>query len=176
MCRNTVDERAHSAADWAGECQSAARWSARSCGVFVGKRFRRRQWRADHLGEGTAPPTQRVACGPQGAQACRRVGRSRIAPVRRSATRARCPGQHQEQSPRHTVKRLSRGVCAFLFLLEFLSVESPDCGEEAHVPGIDAVLREESCHDGISVRRHVAWDSAASWGEYGVNSANSIHQ
>ncbi|KAF8277460.1 hypothetical protein TcBrA4_0111520 [Trypanosoma cruzi] len=63
---------------------------------------------------------------------------------------------------RHTVKRLSRGVCAFLFLLEFLSVRPPDCGEEAHVPGIDAAPREGSRHDGISVRRHVAWDSAAS--------------
>ncbi|RNF01220.1 thimet oligopeptidase [Trypanosoma cruzi] len=41
---------------------------------------------------------------------------------------------------RHTEKRLSRGVCAFL--LEFLSVRPPDCGEEAHMPGIDAVLRE----------------------------------
>ncbi|KAF5213636.1 hypothetical protein ECC02_013831 [Trypanosoma cruzi] len=29
---------------------------------------------------------------------------------------ARCPGRHQEQSPCHTDKRLSRGVCGFLFL------------------------------------------------------------
>ncbi|KAF8277658.1 hypothetical protein TcBrA4_0110550 [Trypanosoma cruzi] len=60
--------------------------------------------------KGTAPPAQRVPCDPQGARACRRVGRSRIAPVRGAATRARCPGQHQEQSPRHSEKRLSRGV------------------------------------------------------------------
>ncbi|RNC40383.1 hypothetical protein TcCL_NonESM10147, partial [Trypanosoma cruzi] len=77
---------------------------------------------------------------------------------------ARCPGQHQEQSPRHTDRRLSRGVRALLFLLEFLSVRPPDCSGEVHVPGSDAVLREGSCHDGVGVRCHVAWDSAVSWG------------
>ncbi|RNC53366.1 hypothetical protein TcCL_ESM09310 [Trypanosoma cruzi] len=59
MCRHIVDGRAHSAADWAGGRQSAARWSARSCGAHVWKRSRRRRWRADLLGkERTAPPTQ----------------------------------------------------------------------------------------------------------------------
>ncbi|RNF03228.1 mucin-associated surface protein (MASP) [Trypanosoma cruzi] len=72
MCRHTVDGKAHSAAFWAGECKSAARWPTRSCGVFVWKRFRRKQRRADLLDEeGTPPPTQRVACDPQGA--CRPV-------------------------------------------------------------------------------------------------------
>ncbi|ESS55664.1 hypothetical protein TCDM_12850 [Trypanosoma cruzi Dm28c] len=49
MCRHIADKRAHSAADWAGECQSAARWQEKSCGVFVGKMFRRRQRRASLL-------------------------------------------------------------------------------------------------------------------------------
>ncbi|RNC42495.1 hypothetical protein TcCL_NonESM07845 [Trypanosoma cruzi] len=68
MCPHTVDGQLHSAAGWAGGRQSAARWSARSCGAHVGKRFRRRQRRAGHRSEGgTAPPTQRVPCDPQGA-------------------------------------------------------------------------------------------------------------
>ncbi|RNF04360.1 hypothetical protein TcG_10800 [Trypanosoma cruzi] len=178
VCRHTVDGRAHSAADWAGECQSAARWSTRSCGVFVWKRFRRRQRRAGLLGkerEGTTD-TEGITCDPQGA--CRPVEEWAGVASRLCGDpplRARCPGQHQEQSPHHTEKCLSRGVCAFLFLLEFLSVESPDCGEEAHVPGIDAVLREGSCH-GVGDRCHFAWDSAASWGKCGANSATSIRQ
>ncbi|ESS60492.1 hypothetical protein TCDM_11982 [Trypanosoma cruzi Dm28c] len=72
MCPHTVDGRAHSAAGWTGGRQSAARWSTRSCGAHVGKRFRRRQRRAGHRSQGgTAPPTQRVPCDPQGA--CRPV-------------------------------------------------------------------------------------------------------
>ncbi|RNE97353.1 hypothetical protein TcG_13329, partial [Trypanosoma cruzi] len=93
--------------------------------------------------KGTAPPTQRVTCYPQGA--CRPVEERAGVASRLCGDPplgARCPGQHQEQSPHHTDRRLSRGVCAFLFLLEFLSVRPPDCGEEFHVPGIDAVPRE----------------------------------
>ncbi|RNF05458.1 hypothetical protein TcG_10729 [Trypanosoma cruzi] len=97
LCPHIVDERAHSAAGWAGGRQSAARWWARSCGAHVGKKLRQR--RAGLLGEeGKAPPTQkkpiviRRAC----AQVCRGVGMSRIAPARGAATRARCPGQQQE--------------------------------------------------------------------------------
>ncbi|RNC32376.1 mucin-associated surface protein (MASP) [Trypanosoma cruzi] len=67
MCPHIVDERTHSAAGWAGGHQSAARWSARSCGAHFGKRFRRRQRRAILLSEGgTAPPTQRVICDTKG--------------------------------------------------------------------------------------------------------------
>ncbi|KAF8304272.1 hypothetical protein TcYC6_0038740 [Trypanosoma cruzi] len=47
--------------------------------------------------------------------------------------------------------------------MDVLLVPSLDCGEVAHVPGIDAVLREGSCHDSDGVRRHVAWDSAVPW-------------
>ncbi|RNC58879.1 hypothetical protein TcCL_ESM03489 [Trypanosoma cruzi] len=66
MCPHTVDGQVHSAAGWAGERQSAARWSARSFGAHFGKRFRRRQRRAGHRSQGgTAPPTQRVPCDPQ---------------------------------------------------------------------------------------------------------------
>ncbi|RNC35388.1 thimet oligopeptidase [Trypanosoma cruzi] len=49
MRPHTVDGRAHSAAGWAGEPQSAARWSARIWGAHVGKRFRLRQRRAGLL-------------------------------------------------------------------------------------------------------------------------------
>ncbi|KAF8277577.1 hypothetical protein TcBrA4_0111130 [Trypanosoma cruzi] len=59
-----------------------------------------------------------------------------------AATRGTMSGSTPGTEFRHTEKRPSRGVCAFLFLLEFLSVRPPHCGEEAHVPGIDAVLRK----------------------------------
>ncbi|RNC39100.1 hypothetical protein TcCL_NonESM11588 [Trypanosoma cruzi] len=148
MCPHTVDGQAHSAAGWAGGRQSAARWSTRSRGAHVGKRFRRRQRQAGHRSEGgTAPPTQRVPCDPQGA--CRPVEEwagvaSRLCAV--PPLGDRCPGQHQEQSPRHTDRRLSRGVRALLFLLGILPVPSLHGGEKFHVPGIDAVLREGSCN------------------------------
>ncbi|RNC38586.1 hypothetical protein TcCL_NonESM12156, partial [Trypanosoma cruzi] len=61
--------------------------------------------------KGTAPPTQGVPCDPQGARACRRVGRSRIAPVRSAATRGTIFGSTPGREFRHTVKRLSCGVC-----------------------------------------------------------------
>ncbi|KAF5216457.1 hypothetical protein ECC02_008255 [Trypanosoma cruzi] len=68
MRPHIVDGRAHSAADWAGGRQSAARWSERGCGAHVWKRFRRRRWRAGLLSkERTAPPTQGVTCDMQGA-------------------------------------------------------------------------------------------------------------
>ncbi|RNC32479.1 hypothetical protein TcCL_Unassigned04903 [Trypanosoma cruzi] len=98
VCPHTVDGQAHSAAGWAGGRQSAARWSTRSCGAHVGKRFRRRQRRAGHRSEGgTAPPTQRVPCDPQGA--CGPVEEwagvaSRLCAV--PPLGDRCPGQHQE--------------------------------------------------------------------------------
>ncbi|RNC42102.1 hypothetical protein TcCL_NonESM08271 [Trypanosoma cruzi] len=63
----------------------------------------------------------------------------------------------------HTDKRLSCGVRAFLFLLVFPPIPSLHCSEEAHVPGIDAVLREGSRNDGVGVRCHAAWHSAVSW-------------
>ncbi|RNE96377.1 mucin-associated surface protein (MASP) [Trypanosoma cruzi] len=64
--------QARSAGGWGKGRQSAARWSTRSCGAHVWKRFRRRQRRAGHRNQGgTAPPTQRVTCDPQGA--CRPV-------------------------------------------------------------------------------------------------------
>ncbi|EKF28783.1 hypothetical protein MOQ_007457, partial [Trypanosoma cruzi marinkellei] len=85
-------------------------------------------------------------------------------------------GGKQEQSPRHTNKRLPCGVRAVLFLLDLLPIRWVHCSEEAHVPGIDAFLREGSRHDGISVRCRVAWDSKASWGKYGANCVASIHQ
>ncbi|RNC43942.1 hypothetical protein TcCL_NonESM06326 [Trypanosoma cruzi] len=165
MCPHTVDGQVHSAAGWAGGRQSAARRSTRSCGAHVGKRFRRRQRRAGHRSEGgTAPPTRRIPCDLQGA--CRHVEEwagvaSRLCAV--PPLGDRCPGQHQEQSPCHTDRRLSRGVRGSLFLLDILPVPSLHCSGELHVPGSDAVLREGSCHDGISVRCHVAWDSAVSW-------------
>ncbi|RNF00737.1 hypothetical protein TcG_12027 [Trypanosoma cruzi] len=72
MCPHTVDGQEDAAAVWAGGRQSAARWSTRSRGAHVGKRFRRRQRRAGHRSQGgKAPPTQRVPCDPQGA--CRPV-------------------------------------------------------------------------------------------------------
>ncbi|KAF8292262.1 hypothetical protein TcYC6_0118290 [Trypanosoma cruzi] len=165
MCPHAVGGQAHSAAGWAGGRQSAARRSARSGGVHVGKMFRRRRRQAGLLGEKAAPPTQRVTCDLQGAcgPAEERAGvASRLYGVPQLG--ARCRGGRQKQSPRHTEERLSCGVRVFLFLLEILPVRSPDCGEEAHLPRIEAVLREGSCHDGVSVRCHVAWDSAASWG------------
>ncbi|RNF05235.1 hypothetical protein TcG_10717, partial [Trypanosoma cruzi] len=141
------------------------RWSTRSCGAHVGRRFRRRQRRAGHRSQGgTAPPTQRVPCDPQGA--CRPVEEwagvaSRLCAV--PPLGDRCPGQHQEQSPRHTDRRLSRGVRAFLFLLGTLPVPSLHCSEEVHVPDIDAVLREESCNRGLFVSGLTAWNTAVSW-------------
>ncbi|EKG07945.1 hypothetical protein TCSYLVIO_000921 [Trypanosoma cruzi] len=117
VCPHTVDGRAHSAAGWAGGRQSAARWSARICGAHIGRRFRRRQPRAGHRSQGgTAPPTQRVPCDPQGAR--RHVEEwAGIASClcAEPPLGARCPGQHQEQSPRRTERRLSRVGRAFLF-------------------------------------------------------------
>ncbi|RNF11709.1 hypothetical protein TcG_09095 [Trypanosoma cruzi] len=77
-------------------------------------------------------PTERAPCDPQGAQACRRAGRSRISPVRGAATRARCPGQHQEWSSA-TPPSACHAVCAFLFSWNFFqygrltAVRKPTC-------------------------------------------------
>ncbi|RNC51717.1 hypothetical protein TcCL_ESM11132, partial [Trypanosoma cruzi] len=109
-CFHIVDGRAHSAADWAGGRQSAARWSARGGGVHVGKMFRRRRRQAGLLGEKAAPPTQRVPCDLQGAcgPAEERAGvASRLYGVPQLG--ARCRGGRQEESPRHTEERLSCG-------------------------------------------------------------------
>ncbi|ESS63144.1 hypothetical protein TCDM_09103 [Trypanosoma cruzi Dm28c] len=175
MCPHTVDGQVHPAAGWAGGRQSAARWSTRSCGAHVGKRFRRRQRRAGHRSQGgTAPPTQRVPCDPQGA--CRPVEEwagvaSRLCAV--PPLGDRCPGQHQEQSPRHTDRRLSRGVRAFLFLLGILPVPSLHCSEEAHVPGIDAVLREESW---LVCQRPHCVEFRSVMGKYKIHRVTSLHQ
>ncbi|RNC38669.1 hypothetical protein TcCL_NonESM12059 [Trypanosoma cruzi] len=83
--------------------------------------------------KGTAPPTQGVPCDPQGARACRRAGRSRIAPVRRSADRARCPGQHQEvssatpRSARHAVCAPSFSSWNFFQYGRLTAVRRPTC-------------------------------------------------
>ncbi|EKF28868.1 hypothetical protein MOQ_007366, partial [Trypanosoma cruzi marinkellei] len=116
--------------------------------------------------EGTAPPTNNGLIVIRGARAG--LSRSGQESHRTSAqchdSRRRRPSRHREWSPRHTNKHLPCSVRAFLHLLRFPPVRSPDRSEEAHVPGIGAVLRERSRHDGVSVYSNVAWDSAVSWG------------
>ncbi|EKF29544.1 hypothetical protein MOQ_006666 [Trypanosoma cruzi marinkellei] len=178
MSRHLVDGRARSAVVWAGGRQSAARGSAWSGGDRVGKGSRRRPRRFGLPGAGgTAPPAQGTAFDPQGARGP--VGeRAGVATRLCAAPRlgSRRPGGGQEQSPRHTEERLSSGLCAFLFLQDSPPARSLHCREEAHVPGIDAALREEPRRDGISVRCQFAWDSAAPWGKYGNNCATSLPQ
>ncbi|RNC33881.1 mucin-associated surface protein (MASP) [Trypanosoma cruzi] len=117
MCPHIVDGRAHSAAGWAGELQSAARWSARSCGAHVGKRFRRRQRRAGLLSEGgTAPPTQRVICDPRGTR--RHVEEWAGIASRLCAEPplgARCPGRARNRVPATPTGACHTAHAPFLF-------------------------------------------------------------
>ncbi|RNC36010.1 mucin-associated surface protein (MASP) [Trypanosoma cruzi] len=135
MYPHTADKQAHSAADWAGEFRSAARWSTRSCGAHVWKKLRRRQRRAAHRSEGgTAPPTQGVTCDPQGARRSdeKRAGvASRLCAVPPFGDR--CPGQRQEESSA-TPSTACHAVCApsfssrtFFQYGRFTAAREPTC-------------------------------------------------
>ncbi|ESS60693.1 hypothetical protein TCDM_11770 [Trypanosoma cruzi Dm28c] len=110
---------------------------------------------------GAALPKQRAACDLQGA-----CGSTEEWAGTASCLRAEAPfgakrlAWHQGCVFCCTDERLEWGVCAFLFLLGFLPVQSPHCSEEAHVPGIGAVLRGVSCNRGFLVSGLIAWNTA----------------
>ncbi|RNC34141.1 mucin-associated surface protein (MASP), partial [Trypanosoma cruzi] len=165
VCPHTVEGQAHSAAGWAGGRQSAARWSTRSCGAHVGKRFRRRQRRAGHRSEGRHHRHRGFLVIRRA-----RAGLSKSGQVsHRACAQCRHSGTDVRVNTRNRVLATPTGACHAVCAPSFSSWAS------FHYNLFTAV-RKSTCHDGISVRCHAAWDSVASWGKCEVSCVISIHQ